>query len=152
MNSPISLMLEQFNQQVLACQDDAFTLAIFLVGDEELACQIVQEVIMKVYTDGKSGPQPIDLQVLQGVISSCRRVNRSPFSEVITIPGWEQLDRCEQEALLLVDVFGKTYLDAALILSNSWQEICQNVAMGRRSLARSMPTKIVPCEKEILSK
>lgn len=152
MNSPISLTLEQFNQQVLACQDDVFTLAIALVGEEELACQIVQEVIQKVFISGRSGSQPIELQVLQGIVFSCRRATHSPFCESITMPGWKQLTRRQKEILLLIDVLGKTYQDAAFILSNSRQEIVQNLAMGRRNLARSMPVKIVPREKEVLSR
>ena len=50
----ISLTLDQFNQQVLTCQDEAFTLAVSLAADKKLACKIVQEVILKVYAnDGK---------------------------------------------------------------------------------------------------
>jgi DNA-directed RNA polymerase specialized sigma24 family protein len=152
MNSPISLTLEQFNQQVLACQDDAFTLAIALVGEEELACQIVQEVIRKVYISGRSESQSIDLQVLRGVVFSCRRATHSPFRESITMPGWKQLKRHQKELLLLVDVLGKTYDETALILNISWQETIQNLARGRHMLTISMHAEIVPCVKEILSK
>lgn len=151
MASLSSLTLDQFNQQVLACQDEAFMLAISLVGEERLACQIVQEVILKVYTNGGSRTQPIDRQVLQGVILSCRRANRSPFGEAIAIPGWKQLKRGEREVLLLVDVLGKSYQDAASILNTSWQEIVQNVAKGRLRLARRIHAKIGSREKGILS-
>jgi DNA-directed RNA polymerase specialized sigma24 family protein len=64
------------------------------------------------------------------------------------MPGWEQLKRHQKEILLLVDVLGKTYDEAALILNISWQEIAQNLAMGRRILARSIHAEIVPCVKE----
>jgi hypothetical protein len=98
MTSPISLTLDQFNQRVTDCQDDSFTLAIALVGDEELACQMVQEVVQNVYANGGGRTQPIDLQVLQGVVLSCRRAIHSPFSEAITMPGWEQL-KCHQKEI-----------------------------------------------------
>lgn len=151
MTSTSSLTLDQFNQHILACQDEAFTLAVSLVGDELLACQIMQEVILKVYTNGGSGAQPIDRLVLHEVILSCRLANRSQFGEAMTLPGWKQLKLGEQEVLLLVDVLGKSYQDAAFILNNSWREIVQNVATGRLRLARSIHAKIVPREKEILS-
>jgi hypothetical protein len=36
-----STLLDRFNQQVLACQDEAFTLALFLLGDETAVCEVV---------------------------------------------------------------------------------------------------------------
>lgn len=144
MNS--SLTFDSFNQQILVCQDEAFTMAIYLVGDEELACQIVQEAVLRVYNDG-NGTQPIDWQMLQEVIFSCRRAIRSLFGETIAIPGWEQLKCHEREALLLVDVLGKSYQDAAFILNSSRDEITQNVASGRRHLTRSIHPEMAPCVK-----
>lgn len=151
MNSPIFLTLEQFNQQVLDCQDDAFTLAIAMVGDEQLACQIVQDVIFQVYFDQGNGTHPIYRYVLQGVILSCRRVNPDWYTETIGIPGWKLLERQDQEVLLLVDMLGKTYQDAAFILDSSCQEIVQYVAMSRLNLTRGNHAEIVPFADEVIS-
>ncbi len=152
MASTSSLTLDQFNQQILACQDEAFTLTVSLVGDELLACQIMQEVILKVYTNGGSGAQPIDRLVLHEVILSCRLANRSQFGEAMTLPGWKQLKRGEQEVLLLVDGLGKSYQDAAFILNRSLREIARIMALGRRGLARSTYTEIALIEKETVNR
>ena len=47
----IPLSLDQFNQQVLACQDEAFTLAFSILGDEGLACEVVQKAFLQVYAN-----------------------------------------------------------------------------------------------------
>ena len=41
MSSADILSIERFNQQVLSCQEKAFTLAYFLWGDEDLACELL---------------------------------------------------------------------------------------------------------------
>jgi len=104
MKSPISLTLEQFNQQVLDCQDDAFTLAIALVGDEQLACQIVEEAIWKVYMNGRKSAQPIHLQVLKEVILSCRRFNHPQDLDFVSIQGWEEFRKLRQVMGVMEDV------------------------------------------------
>ena len=45
-----SLSLDRFNQQILACQDDAFILAVSILGNEAAACEMVQKIILRVYT------------------------------------------------------------------------------------------------------
>lgn len=149
MTPSITLTLKQFNQQVLACQDDAFTLAIALVGDEELACQIVEEAIWKVYMNGRKSTQPMHLQVLKEVILYCRRFNHPQNLDVVSIQGWEGLNHHYREVLLLVDVLRRTYQDAAFILDTTEHEINYTVAIARRILARGLPI-VTQYTKEIV--
>lgn len=130
--------LEKFNQQVMACQDEAFTLAISLVGSERLACQIIQEVIQKISTNETNTKHPVDMQVLRGVIFFTRQTNLSYSGEAVAIPGWNLLECQQKEVLLLVDVLGKTYQEAAYIVNSSCEELVKAIAMGRRSLALSL--------------
>ena len=130
--------LEAFNRLVLACQDEAFTLACSILGDEGLACELVQAVFLRVYTRWEDGGHPIPVQVLQGVIGMCKRAGPSKaYAGVELIPGWHQLECAEQEALLLVDLLGKSYPQTALVLDKSEHEVAAIVALGRTKLTRS---------------
>lgn len=127
--------LEAFNGQVLACQEEAFTLACSLLGDEGLACELVQAVFLRVYARRGNGGGSIPLQVLQGVIGMCRQARPSHTATgVELISGWHELARSEQEALLLVDVLGKSYSQAAQVLGKYEREVAAAVASGRYKL------------------
>lgn len=52
---PAREFLDHFNRQVLACQDEAFTLACYLVGDEKTVCVVLQDVIRNVYAGWRGG-------------------------------------------------------------------------------------------------
>ncbi|MCE5207181.1 MAG: hypothetical protein LLG42_02605 [Chloroflexi bacterium] len=136
------LSLDRFNQQVLACQDDAFTLAVSILGDERLAYQVIQEVIRQVYSRQGNDDNVIAVKVLQGVILLCRQEKPSRGRDAPEwVPGWNLLEQSEQEAILLVDVLGKTYRDAALLLNCSECDVARYVAFGRRKLTRSIHSK-----------
>jgi DNA-directed RNA polymerase specialized sigma24 family protein len=131
------LSLNRFNQQVFACQDEAFTLAFSLLADETAACEVVQEVFLRAYSNYGNGDIAVAVKVLQGVILMCRRGKWSKTRNTKEwIPGWNQLEHDEQEALLLVDVLGKSYLEAALVLNTSEHDLAVIVAHGRCTLTR----------------
>lgn len=129
--------LDIYNGLVLDCQEEAFTLAVSMLGEERLACEIVQAVFLRVYTRWKveDNSIPVCVMVFREVIGSCRQA-RSPDSiaGAEIIPGWRRLELDEQEALLLVDVLGKTYEQAALVLEKSDHEVAATVALGRYKL------------------
>src|SRR5450756_2738201 len=132
MASIAPLPLDQFNQQVLACQEEAFTLAFSLLEDDALACEVLQEVILRVYSGWRDDACNIVVKVLHGVIGMCRQAKPSKIPDATEwICGWNQLERCEQEALLLVDWLGKTYQQTALVLDRSEGDVALTVAHGR---------------------
>ncbi len=134
--------LEVFNGQVLACQEEAFTLAYSILGDEALACEVVQAVFLRVYTRRGVGGDPIPVKVLQGVIGMCRKAKPTKeYAGVEIIPGWHQLECAEQEVLLLVDLLGKSYQHTALVMDKSEHEIAATVASGRYKLIGSFPSE-----------
>ena len=134
--------LKAFNSLVLACQDEAFALAFSILGDEGLACEVVQAVFLRVYTRRGDGGHPIPVHVLRGVIEMCRREEQSKVDAgVELIPGWHLLEYSEQEALLLVDWLGKSYQLAALVLVKSEHEVAATVASGRYKLTRGFHLK-----------
>ncbi len=129
--------LEAYHNIVLACQDEAYTLAFSILGNVELACKVVQEAFLQVYYTytGGGDNQIIVLTVLQEVIFSCQQEIPSESRQAeYVIPGWAQLECYEQEILLLVDTLGKTYHDAAFILKCSECDVARLVASGRCKL------------------
>ena len=146
MASIAPLPLDQFNQQVLACQEEAFTLAFSLLEDKALACEVLQEVILRVYSGWRDDDCNIVVKVLHGVIGMCRQAKPSKARGAAEeIPGWEILERCEQEALLLVDWLGKTYHETAFILNSSERDVARNVAYGRCKLTRGFTPESEKC-------
>lgn len=138
MSPRTSISLDQFNQQVLSCQDEAFTLALCILGDEDAACEVVLKAILQVYSDRGNDDIVIKVRVLQGVILICRKMKPSKtYNAKEWIPGWNQLDHSEQEALLLVDVLQKSYQNTAVLLNNSESDVAQVVAQGRYKLIRN---------------
>jgi hypothetical protein len=98
----------------------------------------MQKVFLQIYTKPGDGGDPIPVKVLRAVIELCRRVRPSKATAgVELIPGWHQLERAEQEALLLVDVLGKSYPQTGLVLNKSKHEIAATVALGRYKLIAS---------------
>jgi DNA-directed RNA polymerase specialized sigma24 family protein len=144
--SPFSpLSLDRFNQQVLACQEETFTLAFSLLGDEALACEVLQEIILRVYSGWRDDDSNIVVKVLHGVIGMCRQSKPSKaYTGVELIPGWNQLERSEQEALLLIDLLGKSYPETALVLNCSEHDLGVTVADGRCKLTRSFKPEKEP--------
>lgn len=130
--------LESYNDIVLACQDEAYTIALSILGNVELACKVVQEAFLRMYYPYTRGGDNhiIVLSVLQEVIFSCQQEIPSGSREAeYAVPGWAQLECYEQEILLLVDTLGKTYHDAAFILKCSEYDVARLVACGRCKLA-----------------
>ena len=135
MSSADILSIERFNQQVLSCQEKAFTLAHFLWGDKNLACELLQEVILRVYSGWKDDGNTIEVKVMRWVIEICRPANPKKIRAAKElIPGWNQLEPYEKEALLLVDVLGNSYEETGNILNRSEREVALFVAHGRCKL------------------
>ena len=136
MSPSVTMSMDRFNQQVLACQEEAFTLAFSLLGDEALACEVLQEVILQVYSGWRGDDCNIVVKVLHGVIGISRQAKLSKTCDATEwIPGWNQLERGKQEALLLVDLLGKSYQQTALVLDRSEGDVALTVAHGRCKLA-----------------
>jgi len=135
---PTRTSLDRFNLSVLACQDEAFTLAYYLVGEEKTACALLQDVIRTVYTGWRGEADDVGCLVLRGVVLMARQVvtPSGAFPGARRIPGWEELKRCEQEIMLLVDVLDKPYSEAARIMERSERDVALTLVNGRYKLLR----------------
>lgn len=134
----VSARLDAFNQQVLGCQKDAFTLAYAMLGKEEMACAVVEKAIAQAYSFWRENGSSIVVEVLKAVLQSCRPMRRrGAWDAVEWIPGWDGLEFRDQETLLLVDVLGKSYSDTAAILKCSKWDVARLIAGARCKLFKT---------------
>lgn len=127
-----------FNQQILLCQDEAYTLAWYLLGDAveaEKTTQTAVEGAFRVFTPHRENCRRL---ILQQVLRQCHR--KTPVKETLPIPGISQecvsFTDLERQALVLIDILHLSYLDAALVLGQPVQEISRLLAQARWKMTR----------------
>ncbi len=82
---------------------------------------------------------------VKNMLESKQKLSKSKHClvhELCSIPRWEPLKRCEREALLLVDVLEKSYLETVYILKQSKRGVALALAKGRYKLTRVIPISI----------
>ena len=120
--------LEEYNARVLACQEDAFTLACYALGDDAQAEQVVQSAVRQAYWcfDGSEGR--CREQILSATAEGCRRADsRRPA----TRGAFSALPIEERLAVILVDVLALDYRQAAEILRRPAAQFARLLAQGR---------------------
>lgn len=128
--------LTLFNQQILQCQDDAYTLAWYLLGDEAQAEAVMQAAAERAYHCFSARRANCRLQILGQVVDQCRgRVpSGSGPEEAGVFAGLRSLAEPERAALVLVDVLGLSYGDAAWVMGRSLKETGRLLAQARRKI------------------
>jgi hypothetical protein len=123
--------LNEFNRQVLACQNQAFTLAWYLLGSEPAADTVVSDAVRALYARFPV-PTAILPQLLREVLRRCARgARRKDVGVPLHLRG---LPAREYQALLLVDVLGLCYDEAAEVLRCSRNALTGWLAAGRQRL------------------
>ncbi len=130
--------LDTFNQQVLACQDQAFTLAAYLLGDDRIADEVVQRAVLQTYRQARmSAGMAVRDSILRHVLRLCDLQNARPKA----LPaGLARLPDRERRSLLLVDVLRLSYAEAAGVLGCSSASLAQWIADARQRLVPYMAT------------
>lgn len=125
--------LAAFNRQVLEWQEAAYTLAYYLTGSETQAEEMVQDAVLQAYQKTGADPTGARTALLQAVIGACRRLHgaahangRDGLAGLLNHLSPER--RC---AVLLVDVLGLSYEEAARVLSSSPARVAEWLAQGR---------------------
>ncbi len=129
--------LEEFNRQVLCCQDKAFTLACELLGDDEQAEKAVCQAVVQIYRNGECSPGSFLLTLLAQVIRFCRTNLRSLSLSGYPpgfLPTFQTLDGEERAAVLLVDRLELAYPEAAEVLHCSEAALASLLVRARRKL------------------
>jgi RNA polymerase sigma-70 factor (ECF subfamily) len=140
MRSTTSLSLKEFNWLVLEHQDKAFTLAGYMLGNSEQASQIVQAAFIQAFEEFRGPATKFCQRVLGLVASACLHRQVTPPSleqpinrqtqeasyRLLTLPAEQRL------ALILVDLLGLSYTEAAAVVPCSDRRIRQLLTAGRR--------------------
>ncbi len=120
--------LSEYNTRVLACQEEAYTLACYALGDDERAEQAVQAAVKQAFWRFDGSESRCREQILSAVAENCRRlvVRQGGRQSVFTaLPIEERL------AVILVDVLALDYRQAAEILRRPEALFARLLAQGR---------------------
>lgn len=134
-----------FSALVLRCQDDAYTLAYYLLGDEEEAARATQAAFARVQRLGSLPQSRFRLEVLRGVLKCARgEANAHPGAvqpnDAISrmLLGLRSEDRT---ALVLVDILSLSYAEAAQVLGCSKQGLAKRLGHARLNLSRAVSVR-----------
>jgi DNA-directed RNA polymerase specialized sigma24 family protein len=128
-----SQQLQSFNHQVLKYQDEIYTLAFYLTGDDRSASQAAQDACLQCFQKFQNANGSLRLTLLRQVMNSCRRfpMHKNPGSECQLL---DHLSENERKAALLVDILGLTYEDALQVLDCSKDRLSLWLSQARQNL------------------
>lgn len=124
----------------LQMQDEAYTFAYYLLGDEQAAEAATQAAFTSLSRKGSIRAEQFRQDVLRGVLAGSRKFS-IPVTSIANAPS-EDLTRAlmhlpaeQRSALVLVDVLGLNYDDAAGVLGCSRKQFAHLLAQGRMKFA-----------------
>lgn len=128
--------LTRFNQEILQCQDDAYTLAWYLLGDEEAAEAVLQKAVEASYHCFSSRNGDCRFLILKQVVDQCR--TRDPIPGSLDEPGigfgLRLLGEHERVVLVLADILGLGYREVARVTNQSYKDVGRLLCTARRKL------------------
>lgn len=130
-------LLRAFNNQVLACQDDAFTLAYLLLADVERASDLVQKVFIRTYQEVADFADSIRPRVFREIIETCNdrsQCRQSCFGGTYEDPillALQQLSYDERCIAILIDIMNLNYPEAAQVVGISHRCVRCLIARAR---------------------
>lgn len=137
-----------FNSLALQTQDEAYTLAYYLLGDERHAERATQAAFEQLHRHARMELNRFRLEVLRRVVDGCRRIgqimpDRSALRSTLrmvasrdeTIQRLLPLNDGERFVVVLVDILGLSYEEAAQVLGSSKKEVSRNLAKARLALS-----------------
>jgi DNA-directed RNA polymerase specialized sigma24 family protein len=124
--------LNNFNRLILQFQEDAYTLAFYTLGNELQACEAVQKAIT--YAFHHPQVNDIRLGILSNVTNLCmqlpaRAIDLDVVPEIIRRLG--NIPIQERLALILIDVLGLNYAQAAIICRKPEAQISRLLSHAR---------------------
>ncbi len=144
-----------FNTLALNYQDDAYTLAYYFLGDERCAEQATQAAFDQLYRKIPLQASRFRLEVLRRVLSSCQQKDSGLSKQAIIRTGSYPassgrddlaqkllfLNYGERGAVVLVDMLGLSYDEAAQVLGSSRKQVGKLLAQARLSLSQVKETQ-----------
>ncbi len=156
LTAAVDSRLITFNTLAMQAQDDAYTLAYYLLGDERGAEQATQAAFNQLYQRTRLQAGRFRLEALRQVMERCQRQNhnlRKPsmlgasghtFAGSSGSNGSSEaifgklldLKDCERGVLVLVDVLGLDYEQAAQVLGSTKKQVGKLLAQARINLSQ----------------
>jgi DNA-directed RNA polymerase specialized sigma24 family protein len=128
--------LQAYNYMVRQNQDEAFSLAYDLLGEEDSAVAIVQQAFINGFTAQKDAHLPFRLRALRWVVRACLDRNQTLLGPSQLDPRLARLSNEEKVVLVLVDRLGLDYSQAAGVTGISVANIQKILAMARFNLCK----------------
>lgn len=146
----VETRLSAFNTLAARCQDEAYTLAFYLLGDDARAAEATQAAFADLYRRAQPRPEDFRVEVLRRVIAHSDRAESSITKRgLVKVSGRDALHHeilslktNERWAIVLVDVLGLRYEEAARVLGCSTKQINQWLTQARLNLTAG-PTQPV---------
>lgn len=146
-----------FNTLAMQTQDDAYTLAYYLLGDERHAERATQAAYDALFRQARLQTDQFRFEVLRRVLDCSQRLMRlmprrgiprtgahkkaqtdSTFEKLTT------LNHGERSVVVLVDVLGLDYEEAAQVLGSSRKQVSRLLAQARLNLTEREATLRAP--------
>jgi len=126
--------LTHFNQQILRCQDDAYTLAWYLLGDEAEAEAVLQKAVEAAYHCFESRQINCHLLILKQVVNQWRE--RKPVTcgslGADIFDNQQIVIQQELVVLILIDILRLSYPEASIITGIPLRKIGPLLARARQ--------------------
>ncbi len=127
--------LQAFNQLLADFQDEAYTLAYYLLCDGKSAEQVTQRAFVLAYSRLASFRKgSFRLWLLRQVAETCRTY----FPAWLRGDGLMSIPPDQRLAVILVDVLGLDYAEAAEALEGKQSQVRRQTAAGRVGLSGAM--------------
>ncbi len=125
--------LQVYNRLVLQYQDEAFSLAFDLLGEESAAAALVQQVFLRGFNRRDDERLPFRLRVLRWLVGACLQ-RRQPLTGLARLdPRLARLSNEEAIALALVERLGLSYAEAGEVLGKTAADFRRLLATARFS-------------------
>jgi DNA-directed RNA polymerase specialized sigma24 family protein len=123
--------LNAYNTLVIQYQDEAFTLAAHLLGDDGLAGDVVDETFQRVFTSRHVPHTIFRLEVLRQVVCLCQGQSRKLAGPPKLAHLLAGLVDEEMIVLALVDCLGLGYNETGAILGKKPASVMKTLAQAR---------------------
>ncbi len=138
----LPVRLQEYNRLVLQYQDESFSLAFDLLGDEARASQVVAEAFQKEFQRSPTDASKFRLEMLRRVVQ-----NALKHAEVLPCPGIFDnaplyLSNEEKLVCILVDCLELSYQDVAIVLDKPLSHIRKTLAETRFTLIHGSTGKL----------
>jgi hypothetical protein len=143
--------LVTFNSLALHYQDEAYTMAFYLLGDEKRAEKATQVAFKQLFLHTRVSADRFRLEVLRRVLNNCygwfgslpvrQKAGTAAESRDDLSSKLLELQESERSAVVLVDVLGLDYEEAAHVLGSSRKQVSKMLAQARLNLSQVRVTQ-----------